>query len=119
VNNQELLEEIKMAYRVHRLRPIRGFWFIHRKRYDFACPMLALALSRGIVDRADPDRLEKDATAVCEWASSVFGNLWLQGFFDGFDRQTEKDNASEYLKGYSLGTALANDILPGELPLGL
>jgi hypothetical protein len=114
MNEQALLAEIKVAYKAQRLRPLRGFWFIHRKRYDLACPVVALALHRGVVNRDDPDRLEKDCAAVGEWASAVFGRKWAQGFMDGFDRQTEREDAPEYLKAYGLGVALAQDILPGE-----
>jgi hypothetical protein len=117
MNERELLAEIKAAYKAQRLRPLRGFWFIHRRRYDLACPMVALALHRGVVTRDDPDRLEKDCAAVGEWASAVFGTRWVQGFMDGFDRQTEGDDSPEYLGAYGLGAALAEDILPGELPI--
>ena len=120
MNNQELLDEIKAAYRVHRLRPIRGFFFQARKRYALACPLVALAIYRGVVDRNDPE-IAKDAAdnRAVEWGAQTFGEEWSWGFVDGFDRHTEKIDDPDYLEGYNFGAALAQEILPGDLPLGL
>ena len=118
--NEQLLAEIKGAYKALRLRPVRGFFFIHRKRYDLACPMVALALSRGIVSRADPDRLEKgDFTPVLEKFASEFTMSWVCGFSDGFDRQSQRSFDPEYLSGYEFGERVALEILPGESALGV
>jgi hypothetical protein len=118
--NQQLLAEIKGAYKALRLRPIRGFFFIHRKRYDLACPMVALALARGIVNRDDPDRLEKgDFTPVLEKFATEFSMPWVRGFSDGVDRQCQSSFDSKYLSGYEFGGRVAQEILPGESALGL
>jgi hypothetical protein len=109
-----LLGEIKTAYKVHRLRPIRRCFFLRGKRYDSACPMTALAIQRGVVDRDDP-AIARDAAdnPAVEWGAQTFGEEWSWGFVDGFDRQTERIDDPAYLHGYTLGIALAQDILPG------
>jgi hypothetical protein len=118
--NEQLLAEIKEAYKALRLRPVRGFFFIHRKRYDLACPMVALALSRGIVSRADPDRLEKgDFTPVLKKFATEFTMPWVCGFSDGFDRQSQRSFDLNYLIGYEFGERVALEILPGESALGV
>jgi hypothetical protein len=109
-----LLEEIKAAYKAHRLRPIRRCFFLRGKRYDSACPVVALAIHRGVVDRHDP-AIAKDAAdnPAVEWAAQTFGEEWSWGFVDGFDRQTERIDDPAYREGYDLGAALAQEILPG------
>jgi hypothetical protein len=107
------LDEIKAAYKAHRLRPIRPCYFIHGKRYDSASPLVALGVHRGAVDRNDPS-VAKDAAdnPAVEWAAQTFGEEWSWGFVDGFDLQTERIDDPEYLEGFRLGELLAQEILP-------
>jgi hypothetical protein len=108
-----ILDEIKTAYKALRLRPICRRFFVHGKRYDSACPMVALAIHRGAVDRNDP-AIAKDAAdnPAVEWAAQTFGEEWSWGFVDGFDWQTERTADPAYLEGHRLGALLAQEILP-------
>jgi hypothetical protein len=112
--NRQLLDEIKTAFKAHSLRPIRRRFFMHGRRYDSACPLVALAIHRGVVDRSDP-AVARDAAdnPVVEWAAKTFGEEWSWGLCDGFDGQTERINDPPYLDGYAFGRALALEILPG------
>jgi hypothetical protein len=116
--NQSLIDEIKLAYKVHRLRPIRGFFFIKRENADFSCPLVALAIHRGVVHRLAPGfefvggAVDAGAIVAVEWAARTFGKAWVQGFLDGFDGQPERDNEAKYQEGYTLGVALGLEILP-------
>jgi hypothetical protein len=111
--NKQLLEEIKTAYKVHHLRPVRRCFFIHCKRYDSACPLLALAIHRGAVDRADPSIAWEGAdNPAFKWATRAFGKEWAWGFIDGFDWITKKTRDPEYQKGHRFGVLLAVGILP-------
>jgi hypothetical protein len=116
----ELIDEIKTAYKLHGLRPMRGLFFWPGKRYDFACPLVALAIHRGVVKRDDPDLARDDAAnAAVEWAAQTLGEEWTLGFLDGFDRQSKRLDNREYDDGFDIGVALAYDILPGAAALGL
>jgi hypothetical protein len=120
MNEQDLLAEIKAAYKAQRLRPVRGFYYVKGKGYDSACPIVALAFARGIVSKADADLSTEDAAlAALEWAAEQFGEDWVKGLLDGFDRQTERMTKRAYQDAYELGGKLADQILPGELPFGL
>lgn len=115
--HSQLLEEIKDAYRQQKLRPVRGFFFVPGKRVDLGCPFVALALHRGVVDRADPELARNDAANIAlGWAAEAFGENWTIGFMDGFDRQEMAGNYPSYVEGFDLGAALAQEILPSEGP---
>ena len=109
-----LLEDIKTAYKAHRLRPVRRVFYLPGKRYAWACPLVALALHRGVVGRDDP-AIARDAAdnPAVEWAAQTFGEEWSWGLVDGFDRQGQRIHDPDYRKGYDLGVALAREILPG------
>lgn len=120
MNEQELLAQLKTAFRLQRLRPVRGVWFLRRKRYDMACPLTALLLHRGLLDRSDSDALEKgDLSSALDELAKEFSMPWLQGFSDAFDRQMARTSEPAYLTGYKFGERVAQEILPGESPLGL
>jgi len=109
-----LLEEIKTAYKVHRLRPVRRVFYLAGKRFASACPLVALAIHLGAVDRNDP-AIARDAAdnPAVEWAAQTFGEEWSWGLVDGFDCLTERIDDPAYREGYDLGAALAQEILPG------
>ena len=92
--NDALLEEIKLAYLKQKLQPIRRCFFLHDDdQADFACPLVALALHRGQVDRSDPDiAIDGGANAGLEAAAKAFGEDWTIGFLDGFDGQEQARN---------------------------
>lgn len=48
-----LLGEIQAADKDHGLRPVREGFFTHGQ-VVLACPLIALAIHRGVVNRADP-----------------------------------------------------------------
>jgi hypothetical protein len=117
MTDQELLAEIKLAYKTHGLRPIHGFFFIRRGDYTFACPLVALAISRGIMEGVEPGfefiggALDAGSIEAIEWASQQFGEEWVTGFLAGFDGQDESSNDEKYVEGYGFGEALAQEIL--------
>jgi hypothetical protein len=120
----ELLDEIKLAYKVHRLRPIRGFFFITRENSEFACPLAALAIHRGIMDGVRPGfefaggAVDAGAIVTVEWAVKTFGNEWVMGFLDGFEGQTLADGpvkTTDYLQGYNLGLEAAKQLIPHDI----
>lgn len=109
----ELLEEIKLAYQAHKLQPIRRFFFLKDDSGDFACPLVALAVHRGQVDRADPGvAIDGGANAALEAAAKAFGEDWTLGFLDGFDGQEQRKNGSDYLDGFTVGQAAAQQLCP-------
>jgi hypothetical protein len=120
MTDQELLAEIKLAYKTHRLRPIHGFFYIRRGDCTFACPLVALAIHRGIMDGVEPGfefhggALDAGSIEAIEWAAAHFGEKWVTGFLAGFDRQDESSNDEKYLEGYGFGEVLAQEILPNE-----
>ena len=96
-------DEIKTAYQVQNLRPIRGFFL----RNDFACPIVALAIHRGVVKRDDPIA---DGVAL-QWAVETFGRGWVKGFLDGFDGQTRSIDDPAYPNGFAVGNRLVQAFL--------
>ena len=98
--NDTLLEEIQAAYRSHKLRPIPGTFHLDA----FACPLTALAISRGIVDKNDPDLgLDQEKNPVFAWACDEFGAAWVRGFLNSFDEEEKASNHTTYLAGYECG----------------
>ena len=62
----DLLAEIVAAYQTQNLKPIRRMFCVHEKGVDHVCPLVALAIHRGVVDRADP-AIEIDGGANAPW----------------------------------------------------
>ena len=107
--NDDLIAEIKAAYHTHKLVPVRGYFYLPD---DLACPLMALALSYGIVNRNDPDICGADACAVVEWSAQHFGEQETRGFLDGFDRLPERTSDEAYLTAYTFGQRVAQEIVP-------
>jgi hypothetical protein len=98
--NKALIHEMQEAYRSHKLRPIPGTFLLD----DFACPLTALAISRGVVDKNDPDLgLDQEKNPVFAWASDEFGAAWVHGFVNAFDDEDKTSDDPEYVAGYTLG----------------
>lgn len=113
----ELLEEIKLAYQAQKLQPIRRFFFLHDEEGDFACPLVALAIHRGQVDKADPDvAIDGGANVALEAAAKVFGEDWTMGFLDGFDGQEPARSVPDYIAGHALGGEVARRLAPRDRP---
>jgi hypothetical protein len=106
-----LLDQIKAAYQSQKLRPIRGQFFIPDRGGDCACPLAALALHWGIVDKNDPDlALDQAAHPAFDWACDQFGEDWSIGFLDGFDGKPQGRADPSYLAGYCVGTLVAQHV---------
>ncbi len=115
--NLLLLQEISLAYQTQNLRPIRRFFFLHDESGDFACPLVALAIYRGQVDRTDPGiGLDGGANTALEWVARTFGEDFAIGLLDGFDGQEQAKDDPDYLRGYDLGVAAALQLNPREPP---
>lgn len=114
MTQQALMAEIKTAYASLAMRPIRDNYYVHDDEGDYGCPMTVLALSRGVVDRSNPEYLEKSGASISEWACKEFSNLWVQGFLSGYDRGEYKATSRPplYCDGYDFGKRLAREILP-------
>ena len=103
-----LLTEIRDAYEALGLRPIRRHFFIHDQGGDFACPLVALALRRGVTDRDDPDLARDDGfNLAVKWASQQFGEEWVIGFLDSFDGDPQNRVDPAYLDGSRFGATVA------------
>jgi hypothetical protein len=114
---RNLLEEFKEAYTALRLRPIRGFFFIRRDGVDYACPLVAHAMRRGLIEGIDPGVDLPGGGIDCaieaaERAAKQFGEGWVKGFLDGFDGQPVRTDDPAYSEGFASGEELAEDILP-------
>ena len=111
--NDTLLEEIKAAFRSRKLQPIRRLFFLNDESGDFACPLVALAIHRGQVDRSDPGiEIDGGANTALEWAAQTFGEDFAIGLLDGFDGQEQAKADPQYLRGYDLGVAAAQQLSP-------
>jgi hypothetical protein len=107
----KLLPEIRDAYEALGLRPIRRHFYIHDQGGDFACPLVALALHRGVTDRDDPDLARDDGfNLAVEWAAQQFGESWVIGFLDGFDGDPQNHVDPAYLSGCRLGALAAEQL---------
>jgi hypothetical protein len=116
--NNALLAEIRLAYLTQNLRPIRRFFCVHDQDGDFACPLVALAIHHGFVERSDPGiEIDGGANVALDWAARTFGEDWTIGFLDGFDGQQESKPDQEYLDGYALGLAAALQLCPCDPPV--
>lgn len=108
-----LLEEIITAFRRRKLQPIRRRFLVREGGVEFACPLVALAIHRGQVNRADPGiELDGGANAALEWAARTFGEGFAIGLLDGFDGQHQAKDDANYLRGYALGVAAADQLSP-------
>lgn len=111
--NDALLEEIITAFRSRKLQPIRRRFYVREGGVDFACALVALALQRGSVDRADPGiELDGGANTALEWTARTFGEDFAIGLLDGFDGQEQAKADPHYLRGYNLGVAAAQQLSP-------
>jgi hypothetical protein len=109
-----LLDEIRVAYQAHRLTPVRKTFFFESGRVAYACPLVALAVHRGAVGRADPAlALDGAANPALDWAAGEFGDGWAWGFPDGFDGRTSALADPGYLDGYRQGALAAQETLAG------
>ena len=109
-----LLDEIRAAYRTHRLVPARKTFFFEAGGVAYACPLVALAIHRGAVGRSDPGlALDGAANPVLGWAAGEFGEPWAWGFLDGFDGRPAALADPNYLDGYRQGALAAQETLAG------
>lgn len=116
--NDALLEEIKLAYLAQKLQPVRLLFFLHDGSGDLACPLVALAIHRGLVDRADPGvAIDGGANVALEAAAKAFGEDWTIGFLDGFDGQEQAKNDPDYVAGHALGLEAARQLAPRDTPV--
>jgi hypothetical protein len=96
MNDATLLDEIKAAYRTQHLVPVRNKFFFEADGVAYACPLVALAVHRGAVGRADPDlALHGAANPALDWAAGEFGDSWAWGLYGGgrdvfLDREAPK-----------------------------
>ncbi len=112
LDTTSLLQEIKAAYQAQQLRAIRGTFFTPK---DFACPIVALALHRGVVKRDDPDlSLDRAANPAFDWACEEFGEDFVFGLLDGADGMAAKCSDPLYLDGFRLGEQAAALLLPAD-----
>lgn len=113
--NRPLLEEITLAYQSQNLKPLRRMFCIHEKGVDYVCPLVALAVNRGVVDRADPSiEIDGGANAALDWAAGIWGDDFVIGLLDGWDgREQAKDNP-DYVDGYALGIEAAQKLVPSD-----
>jgi hypothetical protein len=110
IDTSKLLREILVAYDAQQLRPTRGTFFTPE---GYACPIVALALHRGVVSRDNPDlSLERATNPAFDWGCTVFGEDFTFGLLDGFDGKSAKCSDPPYLGGFGLGTALARLLFP-------
>lgn len=111
--NKALIHEMQEAYRSHKLRPIPGTFLLD----DFACPLTALAISRGVVDKYDPRlALDEDENPVFVWACDTFGTVWVQGFLNGFDDEDKANDAPAYLVGFQFGELAREQLFRRKAP---
>ena len=113
--NNSLLEEIQAAYDAHNIEPIRCIYF--HVGLGYACPLAALAIHRGIVNKSDPNlELDGDDNPALAWACDEFGDDWAEGFLNGFDGDERSRSEPSYLAGYDFGELTLENLFPGEFP---
>jgi len=111
--NTSLLVEIVTAYEMQGFKPIRRIFTLHEKGIEHVCPIVALAVHRGVVDRADPAiQIDGGANAALEWAAGQWGESFVIGLLDGFDGQEQARPDPFYLEGHELGVAAAQQLAP-------
>jgi hypothetical protein len=111
--NEQLLAEIKLAYQTLNLVPIRKFFCLHEEGVDYACPIVCLAVHRGVTEKGDSD-LAKDETAniALEWASRTFGEDFIWGLISAWEGLGKIKTDPDYLRGYDLGVEAALQLSP-------
>jgi hypothetical protein len=113
--NRPLLEEIKLAYQGQNLKPIRRMFCVHENGVDHVCPLVALAVHRGVVDRADPAvEIDGGANAALDWAAGLWGDDFVIGLLDGWDGQDMGKDNPDYVEGYALGVEAAQQLSPSD-----
>jgi hypothetical protein len=116
--NDPLLQEIRLAYQTQNLVPIRRFFSLHEGGVDYVCPLVALAIHRGQVDRTEPEiEIDGGANTALEVAAKTFGEDWTIGFLDGFDGMKMTKDSPDYLAGHELGVEAAQQLSPCDPPL--
>ena len=109
----ELLAEIVAAYQTTDFKPIRRIFTLLEKGIDHVCPLVALAVHRGVVDRADPAiEIDGGANSALDWAAGLWGDDFVIGILDGWDGQERGRNAPDYVEGHELGVAAAQRLSP-------
>lgn len=110
IDTNKLLEEILGSFDAQQLCPTRGTFF---REPSSSCPLVALAVNRGMVRRDDPDlSLEQAANPAFDWACDEFGEDFVFGLLDGFDGKAANRTDSLYLDGFRLGEKAAALLLP-------
>ena len=108
-----LLAEIVLAYQTQNLKPIRRIFCLHENGVDHVCPLVALAVHRGVLDRADPSiEIDGGANLALSWASDSWGFDLVVGILDGWDGQEQSKTNPHYVEGYELGVAAAQQLVP-------
>lgn len=107
------LDEIVAAYQQQNLKPIRRMFCIHEMGVDHVCLLVALAVHRGVVDRADPGiEIDGGANSALDWAAGLWGDDFVIGLLDGFDGREQAKYDRDYLEGHELGVAAAHHLSP-------
>jgi hypothetical protein len=108
---QELVHEIKQAYKARNMRPTRDEFFYRTKPANYACPLTALALFRGAVKKGAPYlNLNFSGNPVYVWACAEFGEHFVNGFLCGVDGEEDGVFPPEYAEGYAAGSLVAQDL---------
>jgi hypothetical protein len=107
------LTEIVAAYQAQDFKPIRRIFTLHAKGVDHVCPLVALAIHRGVVDRADPGiEIDGGANLALSWGSDLWSFEFVVGILDGWDGQEQAKDIHDYVEGYQLGVAAAQQLSP-------
>ena len=108
-----LLAEIVTAYQTQNFKPLRRMFCVHEKGVDHVCPLVCLAVHRGVVDRADPAiEIDGGANAALDWAAQLWGEDFVIGLLDGWDGQEQAKNDPDYVEGHALGIEAAHQLSP-------
>ena len=115
--NNALLAELTFAYQSQTLVPIRGCFFLHENGVDYACPIVCLTIHRGVTEKSDPGLANDDAAnTALEWALKTFGDDFIWGLISAWDGHERIKDDLEYLNGYALGEAAAQQLNPRDPP---
>lgn len=116
--NADLLAEIIAVYQTQNFKPIRRMFCLHEKGVDQVCPLVALAVNRGVVDRTDPSiEIDGGANAALDWFASIWGDDFVIGLLDGWDGQEQAKDTPDYVEGYGLGVEAAKVLSPHDPPV--
>ena len=115
--NDDLLETIKLAFETASFVPIRRCFFLREGSINFACPIVTLAVYRGVTDKNDPNLGNDEAANIAlEWASSVFGEEFIWGLLSAWDAEKKVKNEPDFNAGYDLGLEAAKTLMPHDPP---